>query len=70
MRVLNPDNWTVLADLQGDDLAALHEFHKFDPELHAIVAPAGAAPAADPEHTPVAVSVEAADGVGGQDVMA
>ena len=68
IRQLHPENWIVLADLEGEDLAALHEFHKFDPELHSIVR-WDPLPAADPDRTPVTIAVEASETVGGEDVQ-
>ena len=69
IRQMHPENWIILADLEGEDLAALHEFHKFDPALHTIVRWTPL-PAADPDRVPVSLALNATEGVGAEDLLA
>jgi hypothetical protein len=68
VRVLDPDNWITLADLEGKELDDLHEFHKFDPKLHKIVkhTPAKPVPLG---REPVAIEATAGEGVSAEDVQ-
>ena len=66
VRVLDPDNWIVLADLEGKALKDLHDFHRFDPDQHKIVGPRQAAPV-DLGREPVSIEVTAGEGVGTAD---
>ena len=60
----HPENWVVLADLDGDGLDEVLDYHKItedDIELHVPAEPAS------PDHEPVEISVEAEDATPAQE---
>lgn len=60
-------NWIVLADLDGDGLADVLDYHKI--EADEIVAHVPSEPV-DPDHVPVHVEVSAEDVIGADDLAA
>lgn len=67
VRTLDPDNWIILADLDADGTAEVVALHGLDPTMHVIVAHTPATPV-PLGREPQAISVEATDGVGTEDV--
>lgn len=64
-RVLEPENWIVLADLSESELAELSEIHRFDPDTHRIVAHTPALSSAD--RAPESIDRSAEESLGGED---
>lgn len=69
LRSLEPDNWIVLADLEGADLEAFNEFHRLDPDLHAIVPPKDPLVAVPLDRAPVALNIVVNETVTGEDLL-
>lgn len=65
-RVLEPDNWIVLAELDEDAAAEIAAIHGFDPDQHRVVAHTPALASAD--RAPVSINRSAEESLGGEDV--
>lgn len=65
-RVLEPDNWIVLAEMNESESADLAAVHGFDPGQHRIVAHTPALPRAD--RAPRSIDRSAEESLGGEDL--
>lgn len=65
VRILDPDNWIVLADLSESELEKVSKIHAFDPDLHRIVSHTPIPSTADRE--PVSIDRSADESVGSED---
>lgn len=64
-RILQPENWIVLADLSDKDRAKIEKDYGLDPESHRIVAHTPTLSAADRE--PMSIDRSADETIGGED---